>query len=212
MRRAGRSRTAATLARCLGVLALGVLVTTGALAAGPAQPVERLHGKLLEIMRNAHSLGYAGRRDAIAPVIEQTFDLEFVARLSLGSHWSDLDAQQRARFVAAFGELSKATYAARFDGYSGQTFETISVVEARRGRMLVRTLLKTQSGAEDVRLDYLLHQADGEWQIVNVIADGISDLGLKRADYGAVMSAQGFDALLEKLEQQARDYASGAGS
>ena len=199
----------ASRSRKTAALVLGALVFGAAFADDPAAPVERLHGELIETMRHADTLGFAGRLDAITPVIEESFDLEFVARLTMGRYWTSLDEAQRKRFVEVFGALTEATYAARFDGYSGERFETLSVEEARQGRMLVRTLLDTGGGGDDVKLDYLVHRVNGEWRIVNVIANGISELSLKRADYDAIMSAQGFDALLGELQRQVRELESG---
>ncbi|MCZ6652677.1 MAG: ABC transporter substrate-binding protein, partial [Planctomycetota bacterium] len=85
-------------------------------------------------------------------------------------------------------------------------FKTISSAPAQRGRELVRTVLEVnEDPADDVSLDYLLHDSDGKWRIVNVIANGVSDLSLKRADYGAVVKAQGLDSLIAKLEGQISD-------
>jgi len=173
-----------------------------------AATVERLHGALLEIMRNADELGFEGRRERIAPVIEQSFDFEFISRLALGRHWAELTPEQRDQMVEAFGRLSVATYAARFDGYSGEVFETDRVEQARKGRVLVRSRIETPGEPEEgANLDYLLHEVGGEWRIVNVIANGVSDLSLKRAEYGAIMRSQSFEALLELLNGQIKEYA-----
>jgi phospholipid transport system substrate-binding protein len=73
--------------------------------------------------------------------------------------------------------------------------------------MLVRSHLElTEDGAEDVRLDYLLHELDGQWRIINVIANGVSDLSLKRADYDVTVKNEGFDVLVTKLNAQVADY------
>ncbi len=34
----------------------------------------------------------------------------------------------------------------------------------------------------------------GKWKIISVIANGINDLSLKRADYSAIIKERGFDA------------------
>ncbi|MBL8528930.1 MAG: ABC transporter substrate-binding protein, partial [Burkholderiales bacterium] len=44
-------------------------------------------------------------------------------------------------------------------------------------------------------------------RIVNIVADGISDLALKRAQYTSIMEREGFDSLLAKLSQKIADYA-----
>lgn len=191
-----------------GVFALWIVLPASAQDADAAATVDRLHIALLDIMQNAQTLGFAGRHDSIAPMIEQSFDLEFIARLSIGRYWPELSTEQRARMVDAFSRMSIATYAARFDGYSGERFETVSSKPARRGRVLVRTFVrKAGDPSEDVRLDYLLHDVGGQWRIVNVIANGVSDLSLKRVDYGVTMKTEGFDALIGRIDQQISDYA-----
>ena len=41
--------------------------------------------------------------------------------------------------------------------------------------------------AADVPLEYLLEQRPDGWKIINIIADGVSDLALKRAEYQRVL-------------------------
>ena len=62
-----------------------------------------------------------------------------------------------------------------------------------------------------MRLDYLLQEETGRWRIVNVVSNGVSDLSLKRADYGSIMKKQGFDTLVSKLEAQATEFGKGDG-
>jgi phospholipid transport system substrate-binding protein len=54
----------------------------------------------------------------------------------------------------------------------------------------------------DVSLEYLLHEGDGGWRIINIVADGVSDLALKRAEYQRVFASGGLDGLVAELEQQ----------
>ncbi len=185
---------------CLGALAS---LSAGA-GESPTAAVERLHGVLIEAMRDAEALGFEGRRAAIEPVITSVFDLHYVARLLVRSRWSELDAAQRERMRSAFSALTVATYAQRFDGYSGQRFVTTGEREVRGGRRLVSTELRSPD-EPTVRLDYLLQERGASWRIVNVIADGVSELALKRTEYASVIDGDGFDALVVKLEEQLRD-------
>jgi phospholipid transport system substrate-binding protein len=172
--------------------------------------VDTLHGALMDIMQNADTLGYDGRRDRIAPVVEKSLDLPFITRFALGRYWSDLSAEQRDAMLDIFSRWTIAHYASRFNAYSAEKFETVSNESMRKGRELVRTVLKVNNNAADnVTLDYLLHDDDGKWRIINVIANGVSDLSLKRADYGAEIKARGFDSLIEKLKLQINDLESG---
>jgi phospholipid transport system substrate-binding protein len=57
-------------------------------------------------------------------------------------------------------------------------------------------------GQPDVSLDYMLEQKDGAWRIINIIADGVSDLALKRAEYQRILASGSIDDLIRELETQ----------
>jgi len=71
--------------------------------------------------------------------------------------------------------------------------------------VLVRTELLKSSGTR-VHLDYVLQHRQGHWRIINIIANGVSDLALKRADYSSVLKRQGFQTLIDMLEHKIRRY------
>jgi len=172
---------------------------------GATMVVEKLHSTLLAVMKDGDKIGYQGRYDQLAPVINSTFDMPFVSKTVLGKYWETFNSEQRSRFVEAFTQLSIATYAANFKSYSGERFKVISEKEVSGGRMMVQTQL-IKSGGGKVELDYLLHRADGEWRVINVIAEGVSDLALKRADYSAFLKSKGFEALLKQLNEKTNQY------
>ncbi len=167
--------------------------------------VENLHTTLLIVMKDGNQIGYQGRYDRLAPVITAGFDMPFIAKTVLGRYWETLSTEQKSRFIEAFSKLSIATYAANFDAYSGERFKVISEKEATDARILVQTQLIKSDGGQ-VQLDYLLHKTGSQWRIINVVADGVSDLALKRADYTSFLKNKGFDPLLIKLNEKAAQY------
>ena len=190
----------------VAILALDLLASPAATAADSAvQVVENLHAELLLVMRQAAELGYRGRYQQLAPVVTSSYDLPFIAKTVVGRYWRKFTPEERSTFVESFTKLSVATYADRFDGYSGERFSTVSDEALQKGRHLVRTLLVKSSG-EQVELDYILHQSSNQWRIINVIAQGVSDLSLKRADYTSFLKNKSFDELLSKLEHKIGEY------
>ena len=174
-----------------GLLVCGTFSSLTAQNTAAIATVDRLHAALLDIMQNAEALGYAGRHDRIAPVIHDSLDLPFITRFALGRYWKDMSTSEREAMVDLFSRWTVAHYAARFNGYSSERFEMVSAESARKGRELVRTVLEIDDvPANNVTLDYLLREKDGKWRIINVIANGVSDLSLKRADYGSVISGE----------------------
>ena len=167
--------------------------------------VEKLHTTLLAVMKDGVKIGYQGRFDHLAPVIKSSFDMPFISRTALGKYWETLNNEQRSRFVEAFTHMSIATYAANFDSYSGERFKTVGEKEVSGGRILIQSQL-TKSDGGRVQLDYLLHRTGSQWRIVNIIAEGVSDLALKRADYSAFLKNNGFEALLKRINEKTSQY------
>ena len=192
----------AALWLCLG--SAGAAAADSAAAAGapasPGQAVESLHGVLLECMQGACGADFEARYQRIVAQLDESFDLPFMARLSLGSAWNSLSAEERATFLTLSRRLSATNYASNFDGYDGQHFETLGVEPAARGTLLVKTEL-VQPNDDDVRFDYRLRKSDGTWRIIDVALDGkISEITLRRSEYGSVVKREGFAKLVEALE------------
>ena len=67
--------------------------------------------------------------------------------------------------------------------------------------MLVDSHLRSEN--LDLTLSYTLNQdANKNWTIINVVADGVSDLALRRAEYSRVIKSKGFDGLLAHIDDQ----------
>jgi len=170
-----------------------------------AAVIDQLHSALLTVMKEGDKLGFQGRYDRLALVITTSFDLPFIARTVMGRYWDGLSTEQKSKFTDVFTRLSIATYAANFDSYSGELFKVISEKELGGGQAEVKSTLVKPDG-KAVSLDYLLHQVKGEWRILNVIAEGVSDLALKRTDYTGYLKKNGFDALLARLNERLAQY------
>src|SRR5579859_536332 len=59
-------------------------------AAGPLEVIRHLYGALLDTMQHAAALGVKGRYQKLEPLIFGTFDVPFMARLTIGPAWAGL--------------------------------------------------------------------------------------------------------------------------
>lgn len=166
--------------------------------------VEGFHRTLLEVMQSG--LDFRGRYDKLSPVVAAAFDVPTIARLSLGSkQWRALDEKDQQRFLDTMSDLVVATYAARFKSYDGQAFESLSVDSPKQGQVVVKTQLVRKNG-DPVRLDYYLRASDEAPRIFNIVADGVSDLSVRRADYSAIIEKDGFEGLIASLTHSIDEY------
>ncbi len=171
--------------------------------------VEALHDSLLVMMKDAEALGFDGRSAHIAPVVAQSFDLRMIAAMATGTYWKKLSQEQQEQLTGALERLSVATYAGRFNGYSGESFQVLSEQPEAQGTVFVNSELVKGDG-EAIVLKYLLHPGDAGWRIIDVYFLGIySELGMRRSEYATILQRDGFKGLLGSLEQKSTDYAAG---
>lgn len=169
----------------------------------PADSVNAFHAVLLDNMRNGTKLACGGRVRQLNPAVDRHFDLDYLSQRALRRQWSTLTAEQRKQFGDLFRELVISAYASNFSGYDGETFTTLDTQDLPDGSRLVHTKLGLSNGPP-VSLDYVMRQkgADADWRIVNVVADGVSDLALRATQYDKAFKSGGFDAIITLLQSQ----------
>ena len=187
----------------LFVLSLSALAAPTARVAADeavAASVDGFHAVLIDAMQTE---GFDRRVALLEPAVAALFDLGAVSRISVGPTWRSLDEERRSAFVALMQRLITATYADRFDSYSGQSFVLVETVSASTGPV-VKTLLNRTSD-EPVNLDYYFRGG----KAFNVVADGVSDLSLRRADYAGIIREAGFDGLVADIEASIAELGAG---
>jgi phospholipid transport system substrate-binding protein len=206
--------------RALRGFAIAVLAGSVGLAAGhnalaietlgqPGAVVNTLDQSLLDVMQQAKQLGYNGRYAKLEPVLRQAFDIHYMTQLAVGQGWATLNPEQQDRLSDAFGKFITATYARRFDGYSGERFETLGEKPIGQAIMVQTKLVK--SNGEAIALNYVIRQNGGRCQVVDIYLTGtISELAQRRSEFSAVFQRTGYDGLLSALQQKAAQAANEA--
>jgi phospholipid transport system substrate-binding protein len=169
-------------------------------SADPVAVIKRLQATLIQTMKDGQKLGFQGRYKRLEPVVVQTHDFAFIARLVLGSDGAKLSTDQQNQFVKAFTQLGVSTYAKEFNSYSGEHFDQ-GGTQANAGSTVVYSTLVI-ADHDPVKFEYQMHRVGANWMIVNIIADGVSDLALKRTQYRELLRQKGFSGLLAWITEQ----------
>ncbi|MEM9174397.1 MAG: ABC transporter substrate-binding protein [Myxococcota bacterium] len=174
-------------------------------ANSPASMIETFHAGLLQIMKEAQTLGFQGRIDRLVPLMGGTFDLDFMASKTVGRHWKKLSDEEKSQWAETFARFTTANYAGRFTGYTGEEFVTLGVEEAARGTRNVLTKIVVPDG-DDVQLNYRVIERDGQWKVIDVYLNGtVSELALRRSEYSSALKREGFDKLMLSIENKIAD-------
>lgn len=182
------------------LFALLLIAVASASAAESVQVVDGLHAALMENMRQGQTRSCAQRAEYLRPVVARAFDLPLIAHQVLRRAWEGLNEAQRAAFTRQLQELVVVSYARAFAQDEGARFTPAST-DTAAGPLRVHARLELPT-REPVEFDYLMRERDGMLRIVNVIADGVSDVAARSAQYHRVIQEQGFERLLERLQEQ----------
>jgi phospholipid transport system substrate-binding protein len=187
-------------------VALAALPISASRAATPAvDTIKGFYDTLLSVMQQAKTLGLKGRYDKLDPAIHRAFNLPLMTRLSVGPDWQKLSPEEQKSLTTAFADLSVSTYAARFDGYSGEHFDVDPNPTPTSGGVIVNTKL-VQSSGEPVQLNYLMREGEAGWQILDVFLKGtVSELATRRSEFSTVLRRDGAQALVQLIETRAAD-------
>lgn len=167
----------------------------------PAKVVTAFDAALLAAMKEGKQAGIEQRVRIMNPAVEAAFDLPRVSQIVLGPYWKSLTPEQHRTFAGLLRTLIVASYASNFDSYAGQTFKLMRS-ERHGSSAFVSTQLINPNTGKTHSFDYILESTSGRWGIVNVIADGVSDMAVKRAEYTAVMQKGSFSDLVKALKKQ----------
>jgi phospholipid transport system substrate-binding protein len=203
-----------TIARIFVVGLIAVVSVPAASQAASPDPVETVrdfYGVLLATMKDGARLGQQGRYAKLQPIIPQVFDLTYMTRVAVGPAFAQVPAWKQPELKAAFTRYVIATWADRFDSYSGEQLEVTGAQPSGSGA-LVHTRIVKPSG-EPVAIDYLMRRNGDNWQIADVYLTGtISELAGLRSQFTSVLRSQSIDELIAVLNRKAGGVASAASS
>lgn len=193
-----------------GVTALvGSLVAGRAASAGENEAekvVRRLVDHILQLIQS-DTEGPRQIRRLMAAIESQT-DLSLLARMTMGRHWRQATAEQRATFVDLFRSYLLQTFATRLQRYAGtdladsrRRFEIMSTQAVNKRDVIVRSKIVPPFGPP-LQVDWRLRDRDGRPVIIDLVVEGVSLLISQRSEFGAVLERAGVDGLIKELHRR----------
>jgi phospholipid transport system substrate-binding protein len=132
-----------------------------------------------------------------------SFDVPTVGRFVLGRYWNVATPAQQQEYLALFEDLVVETYARRFSGYSGESFEVLGSRPEGDNDVMVHTRIVRPEGPP-VAVSWRTRERGGRPKIIDVVVEGISMLVTQRNEFAAVIQRNGgrIDALLDALRMR----------
>ncbi|HTR85795.1 MAG TPA: ABC transporter substrate-binding protein [Reyranella sp.] len=188
-------------------LAVGAVAGFAALRAGAADSpaatlIENVAAQVIELIKTKKG---AELETGIRQVLETSFDLSYMGRQALATHWKETNEEQRQRFLAAVVSSEAHAYADRFSQYGGQTLSVGRVVPRPNGVSLVESKLN-QSNGQPINIEWEVRDTGQGLRISDVKIEGVSMVMTRRSDFNSYISGHGgqVDALINELEARAK--------
>jgi len=145
------------------------------------------------------------RNKEFRKLFDESFDVTAIGRFTLGRYWRGLDEGKRSEFLSLFGDMIVATYSARFNDYSGETFKVSGSRHEGDNHALVSVQID-RPGASPVRVDWrvLKSEQDGKLRIVDLVVEGISLSVTQQQEFTSVIQRGGgeIEPLLAVLRER----------
>jgi phospholipid transport system substrate-binding protein len=189
----------------------GVLLAAGAAAfllaqpvwaaSDPSQLVKSVTAQVIDIVKTKSG---APREAAFREVLRNNFDLPYMGRQALGTHWDEASAQQRARFLAALETAEARAYSERLGKLAAYTLTIDNVVARPRSVWIVNASLSQASG-QLIKLEWEVHDNGQGPRIADVKVAGVSMSLTKRSEFNSYIQNNGgtVEPLVQQLEARA---------
>lgn len=143
------------------------------------------------------------KRAKVADILRAAVDVRGVGQFVLGRYWRTASEDQRAEFLKLFEETLVRNLSARFGELRGVTFAVTRAQPRGQDGVMVSTTVD-RPGQPAVALDWLVSDASGRPQIVDLVAEGTSLRITQRSEYSSVIQRGGgrLDALLDAMRRQ----------
>lgn len=164
-----------------------------------AQLIQRTADELIRIKADT------AREAAIMRLLEAEFDLNYMGRSTLATHWDQATPEQRQRFLKVQTSAEAHAYAQRFAQYAGQRLSVSGVTPRGNGVTLVDSKLD-QSNGEPVAIQWEVRNDGQGPRIVDVKVGGVSMLLTRRSEYNSYIRSHGgtVEPLITELEARAK--------
>lgn len=140
--------------------------------------------------------------DLINDFLIQYADIQGASRIILSNRWKTTTIDDRIRFTEAFhNHVSKLLIdlvaSLDFDTLSMEPFEGDLEELPVKVRLIVR-----RSAGEVLSVDFLMHDKDGSWRILDVIVEGVSNLRHYRTEFRLDINENGLEQVIERFVQE----------
>lgn len=141
-------------------------------------------------------------------IISGTFDLAELCKLSLDTHWNEINDEQKNHFVSLMTKLleRKAIFSKEQVKTDGKPYDVVykseKYLDAEKTRASVASKILVPTQKVDLNISYSLLNKGGIWKIYDVIVDDASLVDNYKFQFDTIIKKSGFADLIARMEKK----------
>jgi len=192
----------------VGALLGGLLLVSSPGTAPAGEPQDKVRETVNAVLTVLQDKSLQGpdnmgrRREKMRQAVFQRFGFEEMAQRALGPYWQKRTPTEKKEFVELFGELLERSYINKIESYTGeQTVEYTKEIIEHDGHAAVHTAIINKRDL-NVEVVYRLLHRNGDWQVYDVMIEGVSLVNNYRIQFHSIVSQESYEALVKKLKRK----------
>ena len=163
--------------------------------------IENVTSQGIDFLANP-DLSYDQRKQEFRTLLKNNFDINTIARFSLGRYWRTATEAQRQEYLKLFEDMIIDVYSKRFGDYQGQDLE-IGQVRAQGDKDAIVTTKIVPKNDPEIQVDWRVRQKGNGYKVIDIIVEGVSMAVTQRSDFSSVIQRGGGDVsvLLDHLRK-----------
>ena len=167
----------------------------------PESTVEAFEEVTINLLKTSDSQTVDERYHHTLKRIEHIIDFKTMAGLILGDQLNEEGEDLKNQFIHELMKLSARAMALNYINYKDQKYTTTKINKNHSKAVVYTKFLA--SDRETVPFKFMLKRNDkGNWQIINIVAGGVSELSLKRIEYRDFLKEKRLKDLINVLKQK----------
>ena len=168
----------------------------------PLDVVKQSNQKILEIYETHKEIDEV-TEERIIQIIESVTDFGEISKRTLEQFCEDMTIQECEELDRTFQMLLKISSIKKLGRYRADRFDYLDE-KAGGTQAVVKTVAYYQD--ERVELDYHLRNVNGEWVIVNYVADGVDTIRNYRKQFLRILKKESPSQLIARLKDKIDEY------
>lgn len=163
--------------------------------------VKQTHNHTLKVL--ASNVSAEQKKQELAKIIASSTDLDWMGKFALGRFRRGLTNDQITNYLTAYKKFTLAFYSDIFKFYNDQEIEVDKIIPAQNNSYIVKTLVIDKIKNKKYNIDYVIHELNKHYAVIDVVTEGISLVYAQRSEFNNILSQQSVGALTEQLLKKA---------